>query len=85
MAWAVKWHPKAYQILKKLPKEILHRVFNRLDMVKEEPFRFLEHYEGERVYKLRIGDYRALIDVDFQNKFLLIRVFDHRSRIYDRT
>ena len=85
MAWAVKWHPKAYQILKKLPKEILQRVINKIDAVKEEPFRFLEHYEGKKVYKLRIGDYRALIDIDFQNKLLLIRIFDHRSRIYDRT
>ena len=37
-------------------------------MLKENPFRFLEHYEGDDVYKLRIGDYRALIDIDFSER-----------------
>jgi len=41
----------------------------------------LEHYEGQG-YKLRIGDYRALIDVDNQRKILFVRVFDKRGRIY---
>lgn len=46
-----------------------------------EPFRFLEHFEGNG-YKFRIGDYRALIDVDFEKKILKVRVFDKRERIY---
>ncbi|MEK6924670.1 MAG: hypothetical protein AABW71_00345 [Nanoarchaeota archaeon] len=46
-----------------------------------DPFRFLEHFEGED-YKLRIGDYRMLIDIDFKRKILFVRVFDKRGRIY---
>jgi len=49
-----------------------------------DPFRFLEHYEGGRLYKLRIGYYRALIDIDPDQKMLLIKVFDHRSKVYKR-
>ena len=50
--------------------------------ISENPFRYLEHFEGKDVYKLRIGDYRALVDVDFQNKILKIQVFDKRGRVY---
>ena len=56
----------------------------KVSSIKENPFHFLEHYEGEDVYKLRIGDYRALIDVDFENKVLLVQVVDHRRRIYKK-
>jgi len=42
----------------------------------------LEHYESEKYYKLRIGDYHALIDVDFKIKELFVEVIDHRGRIY---
>ncbi len=50
--------------------------------MKEEPFRFLEHFEGEDHYKFRVGDYRALVDVDFKNKILIVRALDHRKKIY---
>ncbi|MBI3051855.1 hypothetical protein HYY74_05355 [Candidatus Woesearchaeota archaeon] len=49
----------------------------KLDKVAVNPFRYLEHYEGADVYKLRIGEHRMLIDVDFKNKVLKIRVLDH--------
>ena len=84
MSYVVKWNEKPLKYLERLPKEISLRVLKKLDMVAEDPFRYLEHYEGAGVYKLRIGDYRMLIDVDFMNKLLKIRVFDHRSRVYDR-
>ena len=46
-----------------------------------DPFRYLEHFEGEP-HKLRIGDYRALIDVDQERRILWILVLDKRGRIY---
>lgn len=84
MSYVIKWNDKPLKYLEKLPKDISLRILKKLDAVAEEPFRYLEHYEGADVYKLRIGDYRMLIDVDFTNKALKIRVFDHRSRVYER-
>jgi len=80
----VKWHPKARGRLRKLPKDVSSRIVKRVKEVKEDPFYYLEHYEGGDVYKLRIGDYRALIDVDFSNKILKVRVVGHRKNIYKR-
>jgi len=83
MSYTIKWNIKSTKILKKLPENVALRLWKKIQDLKENPFRYLEHYEGEG-YKLRIGDYRALIDVDFQNKILKIRVFDKRERIYKR-
>jgi len=82
MSFQVEWSPKASKNLAKLPKYLIERIFDKIDEVKEDPFRYLEHFEGQHFYKLRIGDYRALIDVDFQNKVLKVQVFDKRGRIY---
>ena len=82
MSFQVEWGPKASKNLAKLPKDTIKRIFDKMNEVKEDPFRFLEHFEGQNFYKLRIGDYRALIDVDFQNKVLKIQVFDKRGRVY---
>lgn len=40
--------------------------------------------EGPNVFKLRIGDYRALIDVDTSKRVLFVRHLDHRKRIYKK-
>ncbi|MBU0629278.1 MAG: type II toxin-antitoxin system RelE/ParE family toxin [Nanoarchaeota archaeon] len=84
MNYAVKWHPQAFKILKKLPDILIQRVLSKMDIVMQDPFHFLEHYEGENLYKLRIGDYRALIEVNSEQKLLLVQVFDHRAKVYKR-
>ena len=84
MNYSIEWDDKAYNFLGKLPKNIYERILKKLDEVKENPFRYLEHYEGDKLYKLRIGDYRALIDIDFQKKILTIQILDKRGRIYKR-
>ncbi len=81
MNFEIEWSPGAAKDLSKLPKQLIKRVKNKLEEVKKYPFRYLEYYEG-KYYKLRIGDYRALIDVDFNRNILLIQVFDKRGRIY---
>ena len=82
MSYSVEWHPKTRKFLKKLPNDISVRIILKVKEVQEDPFRFLEHYEGKDYYKLRVGDYRLLIDVDFKENILWVRVFDTRGRIY---
>ena len=69
MNYSVKVDKKAQDFLDKLPQDIALRIVNKLEQIEENPFHFLEHYEGE-YYKLRIGDYRALMDIDFQRKII---------------
>ena len=84
MAYRVKLHPNVVKRLKKLPLSMSDRIKKKLKTARKNPFRFLEHYEGASVYKLRVGDYRLLIDVDFGNKILKIRVLGHRRKIYKK-
>ena len=83
MVWEITWYPKAFRILKNLPFNLQERIIKRVEKLKDNPFHFLEHFEG-RLYKLQIGDYRALVDMDFENKIISIQVFGHRGRIYER-
>jgi|AntAceMinimDraft_17_1070374.scaffolds.fasta_scaffold118511_1 mRNA-degrading endonuclease RelE of RelBE toxin-antitoxin system len=94
MIYEIKLKPKVEKFLDKLPQDVALRIIKKLKQLKENPFRYLEHYEGEG-YKFRIGDYRALIDtleghenlragVDFENKILIVEVLDKRGRIYKR-
>jgi mRNA interferase RelE/StbE len=74
---------KALDFISKLEKEIRERIWNKLQQCKEDPFRFLEHLEEIEGYKLRIGDYRLIIDIDNSNKTLKVLKVGHRKNIYD--
>lgn len=81
MSFSISWHRKAQKYLDSLSKDLTMRIIDKLELVATNPFRFLQHYGG-KYYKLRIGDYRALLEVDFDNKIILVMVLDKRGRIY---
>ena len=80
----VIWHPKVRKFLRKISSKDSQRIVKKILEIRKDPFRYLEHYEGDSCYKLRIGDFRALIDVDLKEKNLHVRVLDKRGRIYKR-
>jgi mRNA-degrading endonuclease RelE of RelBE toxin-antitoxin system len=44
--------------------------------------RYLEKLRGDPGFKLRAGDYRALIDIE--ENIIAVRVVGHRKNIYKR-
>lgn len=84
MVFDVEWHPKARKILRKLPPETSKRIVKKIKDAQQDPFRYLEHFEGEKVFKFRIGEFRLLVDVDFENRILRMQALDKRGRIYKR-
>ncbi len=80
--YEIKISPEVNKFINKCDQQLTERIKKKLLMLTEDPFRFLEHYEGDDFYKLRIGDYRALIEVDNSRKIVFVRHLDHRKRIY---
>ncbi len=84
MDFEIKFSKSATKFLRSLDECLLDRIKLKLKEVAKSPFRFLEHFEGKNYFKLRVGDFRALIDVELERRILFVRVFDKRGRIYKR-
>jgi mRNA interferase RelE/StbE len=84
MSYDVQWNEAAIKQLEKLEEEVAERIVKKVDSITDWPFHFLSHYEGEDVYKLRIGDYRALIDADRSEEVLRVQFIGHRRNVYKR-
>jgi len=82
--YELKFDKKAVDFISKLQKDIKERIWNKLQQCKENPFRFLEHLEDMPGFKLRVGDYRLIIDVYPNEKILHILKIGHRKNIYER-
>jgi len=52
MTYKIKFSSQAKKFIKKLDKKEALRILDKLEIIKEDPFRFLEHYEGKG-YKTR--------------------------------
>ena len=73
----------ALDFINKLEKDMKERIWNKLQQCKENPFHFLEHLEEIEGYKLRVGDYRLIIEVDNSIKSLKVLKVGHRKNIYE--
>jgi mRNA-degrading endonuclease RelE of RelBE toxin-antitoxin system len=78
MTYNVVLSPQAKKFLQKQDTHIQSRLRKGLATLCN-PFSVLEHFEGN-YYKLRIGDYRALCDVE--EKTVIVRVLENRGRMY---
>ena len=81
--YQIIFEKKALDFISNLEKDMKERIWNKLQRCKEDPFRFLEHLEEIEGYKLRVGDYRLIIEVDNQNKTLKVLKAGHRKKIYE--
>lgn len=75
---------KAIEQFNGLEKSIKERIWSKLQQCKENPFHFLEHLEEIKGFKLRVGDYRVIVDIDNSIKAIKILKIGHRKNIYEK-
>ncbi len=82
--YKVVFTPKAEKQLEKLPKDIQPRVINSLKRIRVRPQAHLIKLVGDPAYKLRVGNYRVLIDIQNNKLILLVIKIGHRKKVYKR-
>jgi len=75
---------KADGQLRKLEKDIQERILSVLERVRTRPETHFQRLVGSDTYKLRVGDYRIIADIDKGNLIVLVLEIGHRKNIYDR-
>jgi len=78
----IEFTDKAKKQFLKLEKDIQERIGSVLERIKIRPEDFLEKLVGEPGYKLRVGDYRLIIDLDKNKLLILVLKVGHRRNIY---
>ncbi|MEK6951870.1 MAG: type II toxin-antitoxin system RelE/ParE family toxin [Nanoarchaeota archaeon] len=75
---------KAKKQFLKLEKQTQERIGSVLERIKLRPEHFVEKLVGEQGYKLRVGDYRIILDIDKNRLIILILKVGHRKNVYDK-
>lgn len=71
------------KFLSKIEKKNASLILRKIYSIRDNPYRFLKRLKGEKLWRLRIGDYRAVVDVIISmNKIIVVRI-GHRKSVYD--
>ena len=75
--------------LENVPNHIVERFLHLLDEFEKDPLRHrpkfdVKHLKGfpRNLYRLRIGDYRILYNVDKEKKEVKLTMIVHRKKVY---
>lgn len=76
---------RAADWLRDAEPDVRERVMKKLRSIEDFPKHYLKRLSGSPYYRLRIGDYRAIIDWkrDEDPDVLFVRYIDHRDGVYD--
>lgn len=80
--YGIKFDPAALEFLEKTEKNIAKRIWDKIISTKPNPYHFFERLAGRKDYKLRIGDYRAIADIDDKEKKIEVTLIGHRKNVY---
>ena len=75
---------RALRDLNKLDVLMKRRIWDKLQKCKENPFVFLKPLVQIRGFKLRVGDYRVIVDVREEIRILNVLKVGHRKNVYER-
>jgi len=76
--------PSVEKDLRSLPREVVKRVFRRIEMLKDDPLprQSLKLSGAEQLYRIRVGEYRIVIGVDKEHLQVTIHHVRHRRDVY---
>jgi mRNA interferase RelE/StbE len=74
---------KALKQIEKLEKPIQERIFSALEKIRIRPESFVKKLVGIPGFRLRVGDYRIILDIDQGKLLILVIKVGHRRDVYE--
>jgi mRNA interferase RelE/StbE len=85
-SYKVVFKPSVRKDFRSLPKEMAVRIFQHLENLENEPFprQSIKMSGAENLYRIRVGDYRIVYEVNQDQKQIMINFIRHRKDVYRR-
>lgn len=81
MAYKVFLHPKANSFLENADDRLQERIRKKLHTLSHRPEKG-EKLKHSDFWRLRIGDYRAIYEIDRNNHQVIVLYIGHRREVY---
>ena len=84
MDYRIVWSIQASKQLKSLDRSIAKRIHEKVGQLHQNTERYVEKLVRYPYYRLRIGDYRVILDIQKEMVRIMILKVGHRSNVYEK-
>ena len=86
MAYSINIKKSVEKDLRNLPTSMISRVIEAIDGLKENPYpkQSKKLRATEKTYRLRVGNYRIIYQVDEERKEITVYHVRHRENVYEK-
>jgi mRNA interferase RelE/StbE len=84
MAFEIIWSDSAIRQLKKLDRSVARRIFEKVGELEESPHRLVRKLVNSPYFRLRVGDYRVILEIQSDVLRILVLKVGPRESVYDR-
>ena len=82
--YSLVYSATALKHLKKLDKEIQIRIISTLERIRVRPYPHVKKLVESPYFRLRVGDYRVILDIKENKLLIFIIEVGHRTKIYSK-
>ena len=82
MTYDIIFSEFALKQLKKFDKRMQERIIASLERIRIRPEHYVTKLVGDPGYRLRVGDYRILMDINAEQSQIVVLKIGHRKKIY---
>jgi mRNA interferase RelE/StbE len=82
MKYSLNYSDKALKQLKKLDPHFRLRILSTLERIRIRPYPHLKKLVDTKYYRLRVGEFRVIVDVIEGELIILVIELGHRKNVY---
>jgi len=85
-SYNLSYRPSVEKDLQSIPRTFITRIIARIERLPSDPFppQSIKLQGAERLYRLRVGDYRIVYEVDSAAMRIIVQYVRHRREVYRR-
>jgi mRNA interferase RelE/StbE len=82
MSYEITFTDTSRRQFRKLEKDVQERIIKALERIRIRPESYVKKLVGDPGYRLRVGDYRVILDIEKSELIILVIKIGHRKNIY---
>ncbi len=82
MSYEITFTDTSRRQFRKLKKDVQERIIKALERIRIRPESYVKKLVGDPGYRLRVGDYRIILDIQKSELIILVIKIGHRKNIY---
>lgn len=85
-SYSLSYKPSVEKDLQSIPHSLVARIIGHVERLPSDPFphQSAKLQGAERLYRLRVGDYRVVYEVDTEVRHITVQYVRHRRDVYRR-